>query len=796
MITESQIRKIMYNKSLYKFMRDFWSTCDSLKFKGSLLTEYMCECYMYSVRNFLPEKVKEDWVTAEDINRIINTIKERGIVYSANYLYKDKKVKYVLDKDTYKNFKYTGNAYDAIHYDFMEDWLTDDNTYGEQKEEFKRNSVIKELSGKDVEEFVIHNFFEEAKNLNNHNLNLPPSHSKSKTLNVMAGDWLFSMFGIKLVSLSHTADLATDFNKQRQQIIKSELWQKVYKNVAITKDSAESIEGSHSGKLYSQPYLHMTGSHMDVAILDDLVDAHNTIKLGENLKNAQAFMQHTLPSRRNDPNKSVVWNVMQRLGAEDVTGWIMNNQKDQWSYTVMSARAREKEIFIFPITGKVWVRDVRNKCSIGIDEDGRVVEYGEDKLETESDYLWAEQYGDYVGVEKAVGKSVFNTQYQQDPTSSDKAIIHEEDIQYADIEDFEYFTQTYTSHDLPFKGADENDLHGTVIGFWRDGKLYIDDMDESHRFYGEQKEWITTIADAYPGVLQVVEEKANGSAVIDDLTNLLNGRLIPFNPGMDDKEKRLEMAQVYMKDVYFLRHGGQLREKCGVLIKRLLDFPFVKYKDIVDAFSMLLLYVFVDNQFSVFYRSLTEDNILPVMNTGVGSDGNAGVVVDSGGKYTVTMRNGRVNKYSTIDGAILKYGDIWKCVKIAVSYGGGGTFTIIDSHTMRANPAEAVEFVKSWFKGCRMIFDPNGNLNGILKIAKLSPCPAVEQDEFMTLIQSGLAKGNLLFLSTCSEVISDLKQVRWNKELMAKGEKIIDYKNNYSVLITGIISATRGKLPF
>lgn len=787
MITESQLRKIMYNKSLYKFERDFWDTCDSNKFKGSLLTEYMCECYMYSVRNFLPDKAKEDWISEEQLERIISEIRSKGIVYSANYLYKDNKVKYVLDKDTYQSFRYSGNRYNAIHYEFMKEWLTDDDTYGPQTEDFKRCSVVKELTAEDIKEFEIHNFYEEAKDKLNHNLNLPPSHCKSKTLNVMAGDWSFSLFGVKLVSLSHTSDLATDFNSQRQKIIKSDLWQKVYKDINIIKNTSESIEGSHSGKMYSQPYLHMTGSHMDVAILDDLVDAHNTVKLGENLQNAKAFMRHTLPGRKNDPNKSVVWNVMQRLGAEDITGWIMDNQKDQWSYTVMPARAKSREIYIFPVSGKVWVRDIREKCKLGVDTDsGEVVKYGESGIETESDYLWPEQFGDYKGIEKSAGSSVFNTQYQQDPVNSDKSIIHEEDIQYADIEDFDYFSQTYTSHDLPFKGAEENDLHGTVIGFWRNGKLYIDDMDEDHRYYREQKQWITTIADAYPGVLQIVEDKANGPAVIDDLRNLLDGRLIAFNPGTDDKEKRLEIAQVYMKDVYFLRHGGQLREKCAVLIRRLLDFPFVRYKDIVDAFSMLLLYVFVDNQFSVFYRSLSDDNILPVER----------VDMDNVGKYSVEMRNGKIEKFTTIDGAVLKYGDIWKCIKVAISYAGGGQFTVVDCKTLRANPAEAVEFIKEWFKGCRLIFDPLGNLNGILKIAKLQPCPDVEQEEFMTLIQSGLAKGCLLFLSSCSEVISDLKQVRWNKELMAKGERIIDYTNNYSVLITGIISATRGKLPF
>lgn len=784
-ITEAQLLKIMYSKSLYRFLKDFWNTCDSSNFKGSLLTEYMCECFMYSVRNFVPKINKEDWATEEQINKVIQEITTKGIVYSSNYYYKDKKVIAVLDKSNYKKFKEPKGFFNAINYSFMEEWLTDDKIYGEQKKGYERKTVIKKLTPEDVSEFVIHNFFEEAKNKLNHNINLPPSHCKSKTLNVMAGDWLFSMSGIKLVSLSHTGSLATDFNSQRQRVIRSDLWKKVYPDLKIIKDTSESLIGNHYGELYSQPFLSMTGKHMDIAILDDLVDAHDTVKLGEHLNNAKAFMQHTLPSRKSDPSKSVIWNVMQRLGASDITGWIAENQSTEWTKTIMSAKAKEKEIYIFPISGKVWVRDVRNECELILGKSGNVLEYKNESLKIVGDYLWSEQFGDYSGIECSVGKAVFNTQYQQDPANSDKSIIKKEDIQYADIEDFDFFTQTYASHDLPFKGGDENDLHGSIIAFSRDGKLYIDDMDERHRSYKEQKEYISAIADAYPGVLQVVEDKANGPAVIDDLRDLLNGNLIPFNPGTNDKIKRLEIAQVYMKDIYFLRHGGQTREMCGQLIQRLLDFPFVRYKDIVDAFSMLLIYYFVDNQYSVFYSSLSDDNVIQTTKTSI----------DNNGKYLVTLVNNQIIRYNTIDGAVLKYGDIWKFIKVAVSY-SDNSFIVIDSKTLRANPQSATIFMKEWFKGTRLIYDPVGNLEGVIKLAKLQPCPQTEQSEFILLMQSGLAKGNLKFLNTQSEVLSDLKQVRWNKELMAKGERVIDYTNNYSVLLTGIVSATRGKLPF
>jgi hypothetical protein len=171
------------------------------------------------------------------------------------------------------------------------------------------------------------------------------------------------------------------------------------------------------------------------------------------------------------------------------------------------------------------------------------------------------------------------------------------------------------------------------------------------------------------------------------------------------------------------------------------------------------------------------------------------VVQDTQHKYVVTRFDGTQIRYNTIDGAVLKYGDVWKLVKVAVTY-AGGIFTIIDSKTIRQDIAEATETIKEFFQGVRLVYDPNGNLSGLIKIAKLQPTPQFDQDEFMTLIQSGLAKRNIRFLNTQSEVIADLKQVRWNQDLMARGEKIIDYTNNYSVLITGIVSATRGKQPF
>ena len=775
-ITEEYLLKTMYNKSLYKFMRDFWSTCDSQKFKGSLLTEYMTECFMYSVKHLLPEEITAEWINEGEVLDIIDNITTQGLTYSANFPYNDNKVIGKFNRNNLEGLEdfvdshRTSGELDAVHYSFLKEWLTDDNIYGKQVEGFERETVVKKLNPEDIKGFAFRNFYEDAKELKQHNLNLPPSHTKSKALNVMAGAWLFSIIGAKLVSLSHTGHLATDFNSQRQRIIRSDLWKKVFPDLKIIKDTSDSLMGSHFGELFSQPFLHMTGKHMDVAVLDDLVDAHNTLKIGENLNNALAFMQHTLPSRKNDPSKSVLWNVMQRLAPRDVTGWIAENQKGQWSTTVMPARSTQKEIFIFPVSGKVWVRDVRE------DNEGKVV----------GDNLWAEQYGDYKGIESAVGPSIFNTQYQQDPNSADRTVIKKADIQYADAEDFEFFSQSYSSHDLPFKGGDQHDLHGSLVAFSKGDNLYIDDVDEAHRAYKEQKDWILTIANAYPGILQVIEDKANGPAVINDLQQLLSGTLIAFDPGQNDKYKRAEIARVYMKNVYFLRRGGQVREGVASLIARLLEFPFVKYKDIVDAFTMIILYFFVDVQFSVFYRSLNDSNIIQTSD----------VARDQNNKYIVTRHDGSQVRYNTIDGAVLKYGDVWKLVKVAVTYAKGGMFTILDSKTFRADIAQATIDIKEFFKGCRLIYDPNGNLSGLLKIAKLQPTPDIDQEEFITMIQSGLAKGSISFLNTQSEVLSDFKQVRWNKDLMARGEKVIDYTNNYSVLVTGIVSSTRGKMPF
>ena len=72
------------------------------------------------------------------------------------------------------------------------------------------------------------------------------------------------------------------------------------------------------------------------------------------------------------------------------------------------------------------------------------------------------------------------------------------------------------------------------------------------------------------------------------------------------------MPNVYFVKTEYNKMTGEytLSEPLENLKRRLLNFPFVEHDDIVDAFTQLLLFVFMDRQFMVYGRTFNEFNLI------------------------------------------------------------------------------------------------------------------------------------------------------------------------------------------
>lgn len=220
-----------------------------------------------------------------------------------------------------------------------------------------------------------------------------------------------------------------------------------------------------------------------------------------------------------------------------------------------------------------------------------------DETEDEAMERWDE-------VQAAVGSYVWAGLYQQRPSPAKGTIFDmdwwkfwttrpdlitedSDDVVLVDPRELERSKRTVESWDMAFKGKDDSDY---VVGqLWaRVGpRRYLLKQTRDRMTFTKTLSAMLAWADLHPSVnLRLVEDKANGTAVIDTLKRDVAG-LIPVNP-TDSKEGRARAVspEVEAGDVY-LPHPVEF-PWVTELLDELRSFPRGTNDDQVDALTQAL----------------------------------------------------------------------------------------------------------------------------------------------------------------------------------------------------------------
>lgn len=637
-----QAKKWLMKKSLYDFTLEMWDAYETADFSDSWIIEYECECFMYSLKHWLPKYIWENWVSDAKYAEIKK--KTGGVCSVRDTLFNDKPV-------------------------------------------------------------------------HNHDWNMPPRHTKSSIFNICGPVWAAINVPISIASVSHTEGLSAEMNTKRQKLLNSDKFQYYFDDepeLKITQNSAKSLTLKNGSRMYSVCQASCTGFGADVLIADDLISSVNAQKDRQVLKNAVNFFRKTLPTRLNSKTTGVIWQIQQRLGVGDISGTILRDKglSRVYSHTELQAVSTKDITFIYPCSGKV-----------------HVVKTG--------DCLCPERFGDYTDIKLEVGPEEFNTQYQQDPTKSSLNVIKDEYIHYIEPEDFESFklqSEThYDSHDCPVKEVDTSDYHGFCEGYGRGNELVINDAWEKHLGYVKEKQLLIDLGTIDPTSIQVVESKANGAALLQDLRGDVPG-LVEFEPGTRSKTQRLELASLYMNNgsVRFLKGNSNV----DYLIQQLKAFPLIEHDDITDAFSQLVIYHFTAHKMGVYTNAFTYQNIID------------DVVRD----YNNYIRYIYV---ATMSGTAFKM--------MAVDYNmAAGTFTVEKEWVFRTLDAFEQE-CKNICKLGDVIIDASINnqlssiINNVIVFTKFKD---KDRDASISLLKSGFYKHNVKVCKSCSQTINDISKLR------------------------------------
>lgn len=587
---------------------------------------------------------------------------------------------------------------------------------------------------------------------NNICIMVPPRHSKSQIFNVMGPTWLWLTHPIKAASISHTGGLAAQMNAKRQMIVNSELFKELYPEIHLVANTGTFLKDIRGGELYSLNRNAFTGYGGDLIVNDDLTNAETARKDKEEMMNAWSYYQNTMPSRINDPSKCIIMNIQQRLAPNDIAGHIMND-------------VHLSSMYVFITLPAIFEKDTYVVCPIS----GEIVHY------KKGDCLWPERFGDYSSLRYQVGETIFQTQYLQHPIASDRTVLKEDMLNETDLPDtpgIENADVIYASHDFPVKDKDSSDFLGSALGYTVDGVLYITDSLEKKMAFVKSVQYVEHLDEVYPGIIQIIEDKANGSPILQQLQDSVAG-MQAFQPGTASKVQRMESASLYFesKNVKLVKtqynkftSTWELSESMQNLKTRLLNFPFVEHDDICDAISMMVLFVFMDKRYKVYGRAFKSDN-----------------VVDSskipGLDYTTVFFN--------------KEGDTWKASEIAVQYGEITKLVVLRETRFKADVNEGLDKLKEFAPNKGLFIDCSATeaLQGMTqKEVIVERYEIVDFDKSVAELNLALGNKQVLIDKSCVITKSDIENFKFSK---SKDENV-----KYVTMKDGAIANIRTALKY
>ena len=158
-------------------------------------------------------------------------------------------------------------------------------------------------------------------------INIPPGTMKSLLVSVFWPSWEWiSKPWLRILSVSHSQDLAIRDSIKMRRLVTSELYQKYWPHVQLHGDqnSKQKFENIHQGFRQSISAGGITGARGDRVIVDDphSVDGANS---EATRKSTLVWFREALSTRTSNPENSAIVVVMQRLHEDDVSGYILEN---------------------------------------------------------------------------------------------------------------------------------------------------------------------------------------------------------------------------------------------------------------------------------------------------------------------------------------------------------------------------------------------------------------------------------------------------------------------------------------
>ena len=427
-------------------------------------------------------------------------------------------------------------------------------------------------------------------------INVPPGTMKSLLVNVFWPAWEWgpkNMPHLRYVCASHSMNNAIRDSTKMRRLIASDWYQEMWPHVKLTGDQNQKtkFENTSTGFRQALAIDGMTGARGDRVINDDphSVDSANS---EQQRRTTIETFKTAIPTRLNNPDKSAIIVIMQRLHEEDVSGVIL---EEQLGY----------DHIMLPME---YDPDRAASTMLGL----------EDPREEKGELLFPDRFPAHVveREKKIMGSFATSGQFQQQPTPDDGGIIKRSMWQLWENENmFPDFDHIIAAVDTALSEKSENDFTAmTVWGvFSEDPVASAAKSGEAYRvertykqphpkvmlIYAWQErlsfagvvEKISWTCNRFPIEKVLIENKAAGIPVASELRRLYsNGK---FHVQLVDPEGIDKTARLYSVQHLFQEGLVYAPDKAWAddVITQCMRFPKSKHDDLVDTVAYAMRYL-------------------------------------------------------------------------------------------------------------------------------------------------------------------------------------------------------------
>lgn len=389
-------------------------------------------------------------------------------------------------------------------------------------------------------------------------LHLPPRHGKSMNITETAVSYYLGKFPTHRVIVGcYNSTFATKFGKKNKRKVEEYCGDIFGISIDHSTSAGDTwnLSNGKGGCICRGMLAGVTGEGADLMIIDDPIKNRAEANSKTMRDKLWEEWQDSFSTRLHQGAICVV--IMTRWHEDDLVGRLLNPEYGDslpWDNICMPLEAEENDIM------------------------GRSI----------GEPLWPERYGfDFIEKRKKYPKS-FGSLYQGRPSPEEGNIFKRDWWGYFTFTNMDMFDRVTISVDATFKDTAKSDM--VAIGVWgqKGPDHYLVDILNSQMGFIATRQAIVNLKNKYPKTTAIIiEDKANGPAIIDSLKREISG-VIPIEP-YGNKVARAEATSPFVEsgNVYLRRGHKNIHD----YVEQHASFPNAKNDDMVDQQSQYLNWI-------------------------------------------------------------------------------------------------------------------------------------------------------------------------------------------------------------